>query len=163
MNISVRFTEPEDAPHLNNWFLQPDVLHYFPMDNVREVEDAVRVWMCCVPLQAGLTASADGLPCGMATLYVSSYEKLRHQSLFSIIVDEKFRGKGVGTELIRSLKKLAIEKFNLEILHLEVYEGNPAIRLYLREGFVKYGRQAHFIKEQPGKYRAKLYMQMRLK
>jgi ribosomal protein S18 acetylase RimI-like enzyme len=167
MTLSIRPTEPDDAPHLTRWFLQPDVLQYFPMDNVREVEDAVGVWMGCVKVEAGLTACMDGAPCGMATLYVAPYEKLRHQSLFSILVDEQLRGKGVGTQLIRGLKNLAIEKFNLEILHLEVYEGNPAIRLYRREGFKEFGRQAHFIKEQAApeqqpRYRAKLYMQLQL-
>ena len=83
----------------------------------------------------------------MANLYIQPYEKLNHTCLFSIIVREDMRGKGVGGALLKQLMKYAKEKFKIEILHLEVFESNPARKLYERLGFKPFGYQAHFIKE----------------
>ena len=74
-------------------------------------------------------AVADGEPAGLANLYIQPFAKFKHQCLFSIIVASKFRGKGIGTILLETLKGYAKEKFNIEILHLEVYDGNPAAKL----------------------------------
>ena len=58
-------------------------------------------------------------------------------------------------------KSLPKNNFDIELLHLEVYEGNPAIHLYQRLGFVQYGYQRHFIK-QNGQYLGKIMMQKAL-
>ncbi len=159
--ITIRYMVEEDAPYLTQWLLQPEVLKYFPMYDVREVEDAVKNWISYSKIQAGLTAEWEGIPCGIANLNIVPYKKLAHQCLLSIVVDEKFRNKGVGTALIEDLMKLAKEKFHIELLHLEVYEHNPAIRLYQRLGFKEFGIQKHFIKED-GHYVGKIYMQRSL-
>jgi len=162
MTISVRLAVESDQQYLVEWLLQPGVLDWFPLEGIREVEDAARIWLSYKQYGAVLTALYDGVPCGIANLYLQPYKKLAHQCLFAIIVDEKIRGKGVGTRLMRELMKLADEKFALELLHLEVYEGNPAIRLYERLGFKQYGSQRYFVKEE-GRYRAKILMQKKLR
>lgn len=159
--IEVRFTKPEDAPYLTHWLQEREILCWFPMINDREIEDAVRVWIGYSKLQSGLTAEWNGVPCGMANLYIQPYKKLKHQCLFSIIVEQQRRGQGVGTVLLERLMQLAKNQFHIEILHLEVYEGNPAIHLYKKMGFEKFGCQKHFIKED-GKYTGKVFMQRRL-
>jgi putative acetyltransferase len=100
----------------------------------------------------------DGVPCGIATLYLMPYRKVAHQCLFSIIVDQKHRGKGVGTLLLNNLMHLAKEQFRMDVLYLEVYDGNPAINLYRRFGFKEVGYQQYFIKED-GKYLGKTTME----
>ncbi|NGX26957.1 MAG: hypothetical protein K940chlam6_00884, partial [Chlamydiae bacterium] len=45
-----------------------------------------------------------------------------------------------------------------EMLHLEVYETNPAINLYRRLGFTEFGIQKKFIKED-GRYMGKIFME----
>jgi putative acetyltransferase len=157
-SIHVRFTEQEDSPLLKSWLLEPGVLRWFPMINEKEVEDAVRVWMNYAKLQACLTVEWEGTPCGMANLYIQPYKKMAHQCLFAIVISEPYRGKGVGTVLLTELMALAKEKFHVEFLHLEVYEHNPAMKLYKRLGFVEYGRHPHFIKDHGG-YVAKVMMQ----
>jgi len=159
--LEVRFTTVEDAPYLAHCLADPKILRWFPMANVREIEDAVRIWIAYSRLQAALTADWNGVPCGMANLYIQPYKKFAHQCLFSIVVEEQRRNRGVGTMLMHSLMKLANEKFNIEILHLEVYEGNPAINLYRRLGFKEFGLQKHFIKEK-GEYIGKIFMQKEL-
>jgi putative acetyltransferase len=160
-HLTIRFGEEADQRYLIEWLLQPGVLEGFPLTDLREVEDAARLWISYSKNHAVLTALWDGVPCGIANLYLQPYKKLAHQSLFAIIVDEKYRGKGVGGKLLKELMILAKERFHLELLHLEVYEGNPAVKLYERMGFKRYGLQRHFIKDQ-GQYRGKILMQKAL-
>lgn len=160
--IEIRPTILEDAPLLTEWLSDPDILRWFPMNNQREIQDAVHIWMGFVKYGSSLTALYEGKPRGMALLYLQPYKKFAHQCLFSIIVDAPFRGKGIGKRLLEGLEKIGKEKFQLELLHLEVYEGNPAKRLYERMGFQEYGVQKHFIREKPGSHRGKIFMQKSL-
>lgn len=159
--LTIRQAREDDTADLKRWLLDPAILKWFPMVNEREVDDAVRIWISYARIGAGLTAEWNGKACGMFNLYIQPFKKLSHTCLFSIIVDEKFRGKGIGAALLEEGEKLAREKFGIEILHLEVYEGNPAKRLYERMGFVAYGLHQHFIKED-GKYLSKTFMQKNL-
>jgi putative acetyltransferase len=159
--LTIRAAVDSDLQYLVEWLLQPGVLNGFPLDDMREIEDAARIWLSYAKFGAVITAVYDGVPCGIANLYLQPYKKLAHQSLFAIIVDEKFRGKGIGTQLLQEVLRLAKETFKMDFVHLEVYEGNPAIRLYKRSGFVQYGVQKHFIKDREG-YKAKIMMQKKL-
>lgn len=160
-SIAIRPAEEGDQKYLIEWLLQPGVLQWFPLSDVREVEDAARIWMSYSKQGAVLTALWDNVPCGIANLYLQPYRKLAHQCLFAIIVDERYRGKGVGTRLLQELMALGKERFHLELIHLEVYEGNPAIRLYEKLGFTQYGAQRHFIKDGE-RYLSKILMQKAL-
>lgn len=157
--ISIRLAEENDKNYLINWLQQPGVLQWFPLADLREIEDAATIWISYYKQNAVLTALWDGVPCGNATLYIQPYRKLAHQCLFAIIVDEQFRGKGVGKRLLTELMKIGKENHGLKMLHLEVYEGNPAIHLYKRLGFKEYGEQRHFVKEMNGVYKSKIMMQ----
>lgn len=159
--LTIRHASEKDTADLKRWLLDPVILKWFPMVNEREVDDAVRIWIGFAKIGAGLTAEWNGKACGMFNLYIQPFKKLAHTCLFSIIVDEKYRGRGVGQALLEEGEKLAKEKFGIEILHLEVYEGNPAKRLYEKMGFVTFGTQKHFIKEN-GEYIAKTFMQKTL-
>ena len=161
MDITVRLTQLEDAPHLIEWLSDEKVLCWFPMSDAREIEDAARIRVGYSKIGSGLTVLCEGEPCGLATLYIQPYKKLAHTCLFSIIVKKELRGQGVGQLLLERLIEMAKLKFHIEILHLEVYEGNPAQRLYEKMGFVEFGRQSHFIKEK-GVFSAKILMQKKL-
>lgn len=158
--VTVRLSEEEDRPHLIKWLMDPIVLKWFPLDNLPEVEDAARIWLSYQARGASFTACIEEEPVGMAVLYLHHFKKIKHQSLFAIIVHPNFRSKGVGTKLFSAMKDEAKVKFGLEILHLEVYEGNPAFNLYKRLGFKEYGRQEGFLKEKDGNYRTKINMEM---
>ena len=152
----------KDGALIENWLMQPGVLQGFPMIDKREVDDAVRIWMQYIGKGTALTALYKKEPCGAGNLYIQPIEKLKHQCLFVVIVDQKYRGQGIGTLLIRALERRAKERFKVEILHLEVYEGNTAIRLYERLGFVYYGEHPNFLKDPHGNYLSKILMQKRL-
>lgn len=156
--IKIRFSVEEDKKLLKKMLLEPGVLKWFPMCNEREIDDAVGLWMSYIKEKGVLTALYDDVPCGICNLYLQTFEKLKHQCLMAIIVDKDYRGKGVGKALIQEIMKLAKDSFKIELLHLEVYEGNPAYYLYEKLGFEKYGYQKHFIKDK-GHYLGKTFMQ----
>lgn len=158
-HLTIRFAEDDDQKYLVEWLMQPGVLEGFPLCDLKEVEDAARIWLSYAKFNAVLTAVWDGVPCGIANLYIQPYKKLAHQCLFAIIVDEKYRNRGVGKKLMHELIALAKERFHIEILHLEVYEHNPAVHLYKKMGFTEFGKQKHFLKEATGRYLAKILMQ----
>lgn len=157
-DVELRYTMEEDAPALEAWLLQPGVLRGFPMQDEREVVDSVKHWISFAKYKSSLTATYKGKPVGIATLCLMPYRKIAHHCLVSIIVSEEMRGRGVGTLLLNNLIHLAKSYFNLEVLYLEVYEGNPAVSLYKRFGFVEIGKQRHFMKEN-GEYIGKLIME----
>ena len=125
---------------------------------LQEVKDALRVWQHYARHGTAYTAEYNGIPVGSANLYINTYEKLRYQSLFAIVVDKAHRGKGIGTKLLEHVIKEA-KRLGVKTLHLEVYEGNPAQRLYERMGFLRYGMHKKFLKESDGSYGNKILMQ----
>lgn len=156
--LELRYTLAEDAANLQQWLEQPGVLHAFPMADPLEVSDSVKHWISFHKYKSSLTALIDGKPCGIATICLMPYRKLAHQCLISIIVDEAYRNRGVGTLLLNNLIHLAKNYFRIEVLYLEVYEGNPAVSLYKRFGFVEVGCQKYFMKEND-EYIAKIIME----
>lgn len=157
--LDMRYTELSDAKYLRDWLKEPGVLRWFPMYDDVEIEDAVGRWIGFARYRCSLTALMNGEPCGITTLYLQPYRKLAHQCEFGIIVGEGYRNQGVGGELIKNLINLAKNYFHIELLHLQVYAENPAMHLYDRWGFKEFGRQTHWIKEAPGDYRARVFME----
>ena len=160
--VKIRLATFDDTTVLIKLFKEKGILPWFPMENSMEVDDAVRLWMSYVKQKAVLAAEVNGQVVGLANLYLSFFRKIAHHSLFAIIVDPNYRSQGIGTKLVKELMKIAKEQFKLEFLHLEVYEHNPAISLYERLGFLEYGRQKRFIKEEDGGYLDKIMMQKKL-
>lgn len=148
LDITVRYTEPEDAQHMIEWFSDPGTLRWFPMCDETEVKDSANRWVGFYRYKCSLTAVVNGTPAGIATLYLQPYRRLAHQCEFGIIVGKDFQGKGVGSYLLEELMRLAKNNFSIELLHLQVYAENPAMRFYKRYGFREYGRQTRWIKEE---------------
>jgi RimJ/RimL family protein N-acetyltransferase len=156
--LELRYTILEDSSFLKEWLMEPGILRGFPMQDPPEVDDSVKHWIGFSKYKSSLTATIEGKPVGIATLCLMPYRKLAHQCLLSIIVSKEARGKGVGTILLNNLMHLAKEYFGIEVLYLEVYEGNPALSLYHRFGFHEVGYQKHFMKED-GEYISKIVME----
>jgi RimJ/RimL family protein N-acetyltransferase len=145
--ITIRYTVPQDAEWLKKWLIDPSVKNAFPMASESEVDDAVRRWISFSRLRSSLTVEMDKRPIGISTLYLQIYRRLVHQAEFGLIVDNEFRGKGFGSFLLSSIMKLAKAQFHVELIHLQVYEGNRAVKLYERFGFKEFGRQRQWIKD----------------
>lgn len=159
---AIRFTEPGDAKYLKQWLEDNHVHRWFPMHDDPEIEDAVQRWVGFSRYRCSLTAVLKGLPVGIATLYLQPYRKLAHQCEFGIIVAPDCRNQGIGKLLIEELEKLAKVTFKIELLHLQVYQDNPAKRLYERMGYTIFGDQPKWIKEIDGSYTGRTFMEKTL-
>lgn len=158
-NITVRLTELSDAKYLREWLSEQGVLRWFPMYDDVEIEDAVQRWVGFSRYRCSLTVEVDGVPKGIATLYLQPYKKLAHQCEFGIIVAPDSRGSGLGTFLIQNLEKLAKENFHISLIHLQVYTANPAKKLYARLGYKEFGHQARWIREIDGTFVGRTFME----
>jgi putative acetyltransferase len=136
-----------------------EVAPWFPMSNEAEIDDAVHRWIYYCRYKSSLTATIDGEPCGIATFYPQPYKKIAHQSECSIIVDPDWRNRKIGEKLMNHMIHLAKTEFKISLIHLQVYEGNPAITFYERLGFIEFGRQSHWIIEKDGKPRGRIFME----
>lgn len=161
--VQIRFSDESIADHLQEWFEQPGVLRWYPCQEKKEIEDTIKMLVGFTRWKCALTAFVDNKPVGFAILYLHAYKKVAHQCLFGMIVDEKYRNRGIGTQLLLNLMELGKKNFNLEVLYLEVFEGNPAISLYRRLGFREVGYHPYWLKEDDGKYRSKIVMEKVLK
>ena len=156
--LELRYTIAEDGEYLKQWLSDPSVAGAFPMMNTTEVEDAVRHWIAFARYKSSLTALLHGQPVGIATLCLMPYKKLMHQCLLSIAMSAECRGQGIGTMLMNKLLHLGRSYFGIEVIYLEVYDGNPAIALYRRFGFKEVGHQRHFMKD-GDRYLGKIIME----
>lgn len=156
--LTIRYTVPQDLEYLKAWLSDPEVTDWFPMCNEVEIDDAARRWISFCRVKSSLTAELQGKPVGIVTLYLQIYKKLMHQSEFGVIVAPGVRNMGIGTFLLNSVMKLAKQQFNIELLHLQVYAENPAIRLYKRFGFKEFGCQTHWIKSEK-RYVGRIFME----
>jgi RimJ/RimL family protein N-acetyltransferase len=75
-------------------------------------------------------------------------EKLRHKGiLFRMYISKKFRGRGVGRELIGAVMQRAEKLPGIEQINLTVIENNEAAKaLYRKCGFVTFGSEKRAIK-----------------
>lgn len=99
----------------------------------------------------GVSDEHPGLVLG--SLYFHSFDRrvLAHHGDFGISVDESWRGRGVGTALIRVLLDWAQAHPTIEKVCLGVYEDNhEAKRLYERLGFKLEGRREKYFKTKRG-------------
>lgn len=161
--MKVRVMVDADTFFLTRWLMDPVVLGYFPMSNLHEVQESVKIWQVYARRNCAYTIEVNGIPMGMANLYAHTYEKMRYQSLFAIVVGPDYRGMGVGGYLLKHVIKEARDTYGMHKLHLEVYQGNPAYNLYKRHGFIEYGKHDAFLKEADGSYQAKVLMELDLR
>lgn len=161
--LDIRYSLLTDAPFLKQWLMQPEVKHWFPVENEKEIEDAVQCWIGFSRYSASLTATLDHgkTITAIGTLFLMPYRKVAHHCLFKMVVDPKYQRQGIGTSLLKNLKHLAKNYFRLEFIHIEVFDKNPFIYLLENAGFRLCVRQEKFVKEQ-GTYLARLLYEIHL-
>lgn len=74
-------------------------------------------------------------------------ERIAHQAEIAISVKKEYWGKGIGTQLMRTMIDFSKENGKTEVLHLGVKaENKTAMKLYKKMGFVEVGRHHKFFK-----------------
>jgi len=90
----------------------------------------------------------DGKLVGVMTLSSEGAIKLRHRAnLFAVYVTPKVRGQKVGMTLLQTIIDYAKQLPYVEKINLTVVDTNtPAIRLYKKAGFQKFGFEKNAMK-----------------
>jgi ribosomal protein S18 acetylase RimI-like enzyme len=84
--------------------------------------------------------------------------KSRHNAIFGLAVQKRYRGKGIGEKLLKMAIREAKVRFKAKYLWLDHADGNvPARNLYEKVGFLEVTRLKNYIKHS-GKYRDKVIM-----
>ena len=162
VEIDIRYTDMNDLAYLKKWVTDPEVLDWFPMSEGKEVEDALLCWISFSKYNCSLTAIYNDIPVAIGTLFLMPYRKVAHHCMFKLVVDPKYQRRGIGSSIVRNLKHLAKNYFRLELIHIEVFEGNPLIPLLNKQGFTEFVRQEKYVKEN-GKYLARILLEANLK
>lgn len=157
----IRYTHATDLPYLKKWVSDPQSLQWLPMTTEKEIDDSLQCWIGFSRYSCSLTAMVGGVPCGIGTLFLMPYKKVAHHCVFKLIVDAKYRRQGIGGSLVKNLKHLAKNYFRLELLHIEVFEGNPIVSLLEKQGFSRVLKQDRYVKVD-GRYLARILFEAKL-
>ncbi len=159
--LDIRYTYVTDIIYLREWIHHPDVLKWFPFSTEKEIEDALQCWIGFCRWKSSLTVTMQHVPCAIGTLFLMPYKKVAHQAIFKLVVDPKWQKRGIGETLIRNLKHLGKNYFQLDMIGIEVFEANPILSLLKKQGFEEIFRQEGYVKEGEKKL-ARLYMEATL-
>lgn len=149
-DFQMRYTESSDEPYLKAWLSQPQIMQWFSVCDTEEIEEMVKIWIGYAKFKCSLTATYQGVPCAIGTLFLMPYIKLIHQSMVYLVVDPKHHHQHIGTSLIRNLDHLASVYFKLERMHYEVFGDNPLTALLQKQGYVALFSQPKYVKLQNG-------------
>lgn len=161
--FTIREVDPSDFYRIMGHYLEfYDEIKYDSsfglvfFDEKPSLLDEMRVFVedlkaCAEGNAVGLVAESDRVLVGYC--YVGRkrpHTAVSHRGGVYISVKKEFRGKGVGTMLLKEMIQKCRGKF--EILELEVFaENQPAIHLYKKFGFKSYGLRPNSVKR-AGKY-----------
>jgi RimJ/RimL family protein N-acetyltransferase len=148
--LEIRYTRPMDSGYLKEWITNPQVASRMSMTDQTEVDFALKSWMFYARFQSSLTATVNHTPCGIATLFLMPYKKVKHHSSFKICVDPKRWREGIGSSLIKNIKHLALTYFDLDAIHTELFGDNPLIDLLKTFDFKEFVKQEKYVKTEEG-------------
>lgn len=109
-NFDIRYSTMEDLDFLNKWFEEKGETENFSFCD-KEKEVALKNWVGFSKFKASLTGVFDGKPIAIGTLFLMPYKKVAHHCSFYLIVDPKFRNRGVGNSMLKNLLHLARTRF----------------------------------------------------
>lgn len=100
-----------------------------------------------------LLAEASGTIVGSLSFENGRFRRIAHRGSFGVGVRKEWRGRGIGTALLRTLLDWAEANPIIEKICLDVFVTNEnAIRLYKKLGFVEQGFGSKEVKRGPGQY-----------
>lgn len=86
---------------------------------------------------AAWVADVDGTPAGFVDLFI--FPDVAHGSnigvISNLVVDERFRGRGLGAALLRAATERCRQRDVVELHVWTDFDNAPAIRLYRKFGF----------------------------
>ncbi len=163
--VVVRSASPDDAPallaHTKDIVGERAFMVTAP-EEFTLTEEAQRRWIirrADHPTWVALTAYVGPRSAGFLHLDSDPRKRLEHCGVVHMSVAEEYRGRGVGTALMRSVLDYAAKSPILEKVCLSVFAQNhPAIGLYLKVGFEQDGYRKKIYKSGPDEYADEILM-----
>jgi RimJ/RimL family protein N-acetyltransferase len=135
--VTLRARRPSDAEHAGRWYGDPGTTRWLADVGTYDVPAEP---MTYADVRLTVDDTETGTPIGTAGLTGGSPEH-RRATLFVVIGDAAYRGRGYGTDVVRTLCRFAFEDMNLAKVELEVLAGHyAALRVYESLGF---SREVH--------------------
>jgi len=138
-------------------FLQPEEVSWLNREQVKSRID--RVYQSESDLI--LIAEDEGKLIGKLEFKCGKRKTLSHKGYIDIAVEDKYRGKGVGSILFEAFLQWAKSQPHIEVIQLSVVEENTAaVALYKKYGFIEIGRDPYANKAD-GRFFAELSMSLK--
>lgn len=157
-SVHIRTATPSDAESLNNtvreYLADSDYIPKLASEFTASVEDTRRWITSFIDADNStlLVAEYDGKIIGNIDLTGSTRVIMRHTAVIGMGMLKQWRGKGLGTALMKAAIAWAESHEIIETLWLQVYHDNVAgTKLYTKMGFEKTGLIKDFFKHE-GKY-----------
>ena len=158
MNLEIRPVILEDGALLAEWISDPLVEPDFPMGQPQEIEEGAKRWVeLACEQKSGLVAVYEGAPVGLGMLFLQTYKLILHNCVHILVIAPPYREIGIGKALLEALEKLAKER-GVDLLHVEGYDDEEAIRFYRGQGYTEFGRQEAWTKTDAG-YRGRVLLE----
>jgi len=155
----IRTAEADDALRLLAYVrevVKESPFFIMEADEFTMTEDEERDWIqdhCDGPGKLLILAEAADKVIGSLGFDNGQRRRLAHRGTFGVSTVDQWRGKGVGTAMLRALIDWAEENPLIEKINLNVFATNTtAMGLYKKLGFVEHGRAPKEVKIGPGQY-----------
>jgi RimJ/RimL family protein N-acetyltransferase len=135
--VKLRARRASDQPHARRWYADPETSRWLllPYGGGPYAPQTEPTTYGAVRLT--IEDRATGTPIGTAGL-VNGLPEQRRATAFLVVGDRAYRGRGYGTDAMRTLCRWAFDTMNLNKVELEVVADNvAAVALYERLGFVR--------------------------
>ncbi|MCH9617479.1 MAG: hypothetical protein SP4CHLAM5_05230 [Chlamydiia bacterium] len=153
----IRFSYYTDEAFLKQTLSDEQVRKWYPPSTDSDVAIFVRNWAGFARYKCSLTATYKGKAIGMATIFLMPYVKVSHLAMVYVVVENDFQNKGVGESLIKNINHLGKKNFNLESIHMEVFEGSAIEHLLPKMGYKELFTQENFVEFPEGMRSRKIY------
>lgn len=164
--VQIREIRPEDAKGMVKHakaVLDNSIFTLTTLEEFQASEDSQRQWIENMQNQGNLILIAENEVEIIGDLLFIRGKKKRnsHTGELAIGVQEPYRGKGIGRQLLQSLVIWAKGQKSIKKLCLQVIEGNdPAIGLYKKVGFQEEGRLKNQVMFSKDKYADMIHMSL---
>ncbi len=160
--LDIRYSELSDYEYLFKWLKEKKNNQWFVFSTKKEVELSARNWIGFSRFKASLTGVLNDKVVAIGTLYLMPYKKLFHEAMIYLIVDDDFRKRGIGSDMLKNLIHLAKNYFKLESIFAETFEGCKIISLLEKFKFNKFAVQEKYIKDD-NQYKTRVMFDLWLK
>lgn len=159
----IRYSDLSDEASLLEWMKDDEIRKWYPPSTFQDCLMWVKNWIGFSRFRASLTATYESNPIGIATIFLMPYVKVAHQCMMYMCVKPEFQRKKVGFSLLKNICHLATTRFQLEFMHIEVFEGCPIIPLVQKYDFYEVFRQNEFVLFDDEGYKARIVLERELK